>query len=646
MRKSINRLLCGGLLTLVVTSASAQTFNEWRNAEINAVNRAEMHTSYFAYESAEAAQRGDMTQSERYMSLNGTWKFNWVKNADARPTDFFRTDFNDLGWDEMQVPAVWELNGYGDPLYVNVGYAWRSQYPNNPPYAPIEENHVGSYRRELVVPASWKGQDIIAHFGSVTSNIYLWVNGRFVGYSEDSKLEAEFNLTPYLKFGEKNLFAFQVFRWCDGTYLEDQDFFRFSGVGRDCYLYARDKRRIEDIRLTPDLNDTFTQGTLNVELKRKGSGKVTIELMDATGKSIAKATTTTNQATLTVEKPHLWSAETPYLYSVKATMEGNNEVIPQNVGFRKIEIRNAQVLVNGQPVLFKGADRHELDPDGGYVVSAERMLQDIRIMKEMNINAIRTCHYPDDALWYDLCDRYGIYLVAEANIESHGMGYGDATLAKNPSYRKAHLERNSRHVARGYNHPSIIFWSLGNEAGYGSNFEAAYDLVKEMDPSRPVQYEQAGLNGKSDIYCPMYLGYEPCERYGQNKEHTKPLIQCEYAHAMGNSEGGFKEYWDIIRRYPNYQGGFIWDFVDQSIRWKGKNGRMIYAYGGDFNTTDASDQNFCNNGLISPDRVLNPHAYEVKRLYQDIHTTAGNLSKGEIKIYNEYFLNSATLLQI
>ena len=646
MRKSINRLLCGGLLTLVVTSASAQTFNEWRNAEINAVNRAEMHTSYFAYESAEAAQRGDMTQSERYMSLNGTWKFNWVKNADARPTDFFRTDFNDLGWDEMQVPAVWELNGYGDPLYVNVGYAWRSQYPNNPPYAPIEENHVGSYRRELVVPASWKGQDIIAHFGSVTSNIYLWVNGRFVGYSEDSKLEAEFNLTPYLKFGEKNLFAFQVFRWCDGTYLEDQDFFRFSGVGRDCYLYAREKRRIEDIRLTPDLNDTFTQGTLNVELKRKGSGKVTIELMDATGKSIAQTTTTTNQATLTVEKPHLWSAETPYLYSLKATMEGNNEVIPLNVGFRKIEIRNAQVLINGQPVLFKGADRHELDPDGGYVVSPARMLQDIRIMKEMNINAIRTCHYPDDALWYDLCDRYGIYLVAEANIESHGMGYDDATLAKNPVYRKAHLERNSRHVARGYNHPSIIFWSLGNEAGYGPNFEAAYDLVKEMDSSRPVQYEQAGLEGKSDIYCPMYLGYDSCERYGQNKEHTKPLIQCEYAHAMGNSEGGFKEYWDIIRRYPNYQGGFIWDFVDQSIRWKGKNGRMIYAYGGDFNTTDASDENFCDNGLISPDRVLNPHAYEVKRLYQDIHTTAGNLSKGEIKVYNEYFFRDLSAYEL
>ena len=636
----MKRILAFGAMALTFAAASAQTFNEWRDPNVNAVNRAEMHTNYFAYESAEAAQRGDKTLSDNFMSLNGTWKFNWVRNSDARPTDFFRTDFNDRGWDEMQVPAVWELNGYGDPIYVNVGYAWRSSFPNNPPLVPVEDNHVGSYRREMVVPADWKGKEIIAHFGSVTSNIYLWVNGRFVGYSEDSKLEAEFNVTPYLKPGQKNLIAFQVFRWCDGTYLEDQDFFRFSGVGRDCYLYAREKRRIEDIRLTPDLDENFSKGSLRVELKRKGSGKVTLKLADAEGHTVVETTTATTEANLSVEKPSLWSAETPYLYTLTATMEGNHEVIPVKVGFRKIELRNAQVLINGKPVLFKGADRHELDPDGGYVVSRERMIEDIRIMKELNINAVRTCHYPDDGQWYELCDQYGIYLVAEANVESHGMGYGEKTLAKNPSYLKAHIERNERNVARNFNNPSVIFWSLGNEAGYGSNFEAAYDRVKAMDASRPVQYEQAGTEGKTDIYCPMYRSYSRCEEYSQDSNSTKPLIQCEYAHAMGNSEGGFKEYWDIIRKYPKYQGGFIWDFVDQSIRWTGKGGREIYAYGGDFNTTDASDQNFCNNGLISPDRVLNPHAYEVRRVYQDIHTTAGDLNRGEVKVYNEYFFRN------
>lgn len=642
----MKRILTCGALALTLATASAQSFNEWRDPNVNAVNRAEMHTNYFAYESAEAALRGDKSLSDNFMSLNGTWKFNWVRNSDARPTDFFRTDFNDRGWDEMQVPAVWELNGYGDPIYVNVGYAWRSSFKNNPPYVPVEDNHVGSYRREMVVPASWSGKEIIAHFGSVTSNIYLWVNGRFVGYSEDSKLEAEFNVTPFLKPGQKNLIAFQVFRWCDGTYLEDQDFFRFSGVGRDCYLYAREKRRIEDIRLTPDLDESFTNGSLRVNLKRKGSGKVTLKLADAEGRTVAETTTAAAEATLSVEKPELWSAETPYLYTLTATMEGNREVIPVKVGFRKIELRNAQVLVNGKPVLFKGADRHELDPDGGYVVSRERMIEDIRIMKELNINAVRTCHYPDDAQWYELCDLYGIYLVAEANVESHGMGYGEKTLAKNPSYRKAHIERNERNVARNYNSPSVIFWSLGNEAGYGANFEAAYDHLKAMDASRPVQYEQAGTQGKTDIYCPMYRSYSRCEEYSQDSNSTKPMIQCEYAHAMGNSEGGFKEYWDIIRKYPIYQGGFIWDFVDQSIRWTGKGGRMIYAYGGDFNTTDASDQNFCNNGLISPDRVANPHAYEVRRVYQDIHTTAGDLTRGEIKVYNEYFFRNLSAYEL
>lgn len=572
------------------------------------------------------------------MTLNGTWKFNWVKDADSRPTDFWKTGFNDKGWDDLQVPAVWELNGYGDPIYVNVGYAWRNQFQNNPPEVPTENNHVGSYRREIVVPASWNGKDIIAHFGSVTSNMYLWVNGRYVGYSEDSKLEAEFDLTPYLKPGQKNLIAFQVFRWCDGSYLEDQDFFRYSGVGRDCYLYARNKKRIQDIRVTPDLDAAYQNGSLAINLDLKGSGKVDLELVDTQGKQVATATANkSGLITMNVENPKKWSAETPYLYTLRASMQGSNEVIPVKVGFRKIELKGDQILVNGKAVLFKGADRHEMDPDGGYVVSPERMLQDIQIMKQFNLNAVRTCHYPDDNLWYDLCDQYGIYVVAEANIESHGMGYGDKTLAKNPSYKKAHLERNQRNVQRGFNHPSIIFWSLGNEAGDGPNFEQCYQWIKAEDPSRACQYEQARQKDHTDIFCPMYYGYEGMEKYGQRTDATKPLIQCEYAHAMGNSQGGFKEYWDLIRKYPNLQGGFIWDFVDQSCRWKGKDGVMIYAYGGDFNRFDASDNNFCDNGLISPDRVPNPHMYEVGYFYQNIWTTPADLSKGEVNVFNENF---------
>lgn len=634
----MKKQLITGLFAALAVSGSAQSFKEWQDPQVNAVNRAPMHANYFAYESADAAAKENMKQSSNYMTMNGLWKFFWVKDADARPTDFWKVGFNDKGWDDMRVPAMWELNGYGDPIYVNVGYAWRNQYKNNPPEVPTANNHVGSYRREFVIPASWKGKDIIAHFGSVTSNMYLWVNGKYVGYSEDSKLEAEFDLTSYLKPGQKNLIAFQVFRWCDGTYLEDQDFFRYSGVGRDCYFYARDKKRIQDIRVTPDLDAEYKNGSLSVKLDLKGSGTVNLELLDATGKQVATATAKGSSTTvLNVENPNKWSAETPYLYTLRATLQGSNEVIPVKVGFRKIEQKNGQILVNGQAVLFKGANRHEMDPDGGYVVSPERMLQDIQMMKKFNINAVRTCHYPDANLWYDLCDKYGIYVVAEANVESHGMGYGESTLARRDDYAKAHMERNQRNVQRGFNHPSIIFWSLGNEAGFGPNFEAAYRWIKSEDTSRPVQYEQAHGNEFTDVYCPMYADYRHMEEYAKRNDLTKPLIQCEYAHAMGNSQGGFKEYWDLIRKYPHLQGGFIWDFVDQSVRWKGKDGVSIYAYGGDFNRFDASDNNFCDNGLISPDRVPNPHMYEVGYYYQNIWTTPANLAQGEINVYNENF---------
>lgn len=633
------------MLTAVAITVGAQS-NEWQNPAINAVNRAPMHTNYFAYESLDAAKSGVKENSSNFMTLNGTWRFNWVRDAESRPTDFWKVKYDDSKWNDMQVPGVWEINGYGDPIYVNVGYAWRGHFQNNPPSVPTKDNHVGSYRKEIVVPESWDGKDIIAHFGSVTSNIYLWVNGKYVGYSEDSKLEAEFDLTKYLKPGKKNLIAFQTFRWCDGTYLEDQDFFRFSGVGRDCFLYARSKKRIEDIRVTPTLDNEYKNGSLQVKLSLKGKAPVTLELLDANGKQVA-STKANGDGTynMDVKNPYKWSAENPYLYTLKATMQGNNEIIPINVGFRKIELKGAQVLVNGKAVLFKGVNRHEMDPDAGYVVSPERMLQDIKIMKEHNINAVRTCHYPDNNLWYDLCDKYGLYVVAEANVESHGMGYGKETLAKNPSYAIPTMERNQRNVQRVFNHPSVIFWSLGNEAGDGPNFEAAYKWIKNEDNSRPVQYEQARLKDHTDIFCPMYYDYNGMEAYGKRTDATKPLIQCEYSHAMGNSVGGFKEYWDLIRKYPNLQGGFIWDFVDQSIRWQ-KNGVTVYAYGGDFNKTDASDNNFCDNGLIGPDRIPNPHAAEVAYYYQNIWTTPANLAAGEINIYNENFFRDLSAYYI
>ncbi len=623
------------LLALFPSLLLAQK-NEWQDPKVNQVNRAPMHTNYFAYKSVESAELGNKQHSANFISLNGTWQFNWVKNSDQRPLTFWRADFDDKHWDRIEVPGVWELNGYGDPIYVNVGYAWRNQFKSEPPLFPVEDNHVGSYRRVIEIPTDWNGKKIMAHFGSVTSNMYLWVNGKYVGYSEDSKLEAEFDITKYVKPG-KNLIAFQVFRWCDGTYLEDQDFFRLSGVGRDCYLYARNKNHISDIRVTPDLDNNYKDGSLKIDLDVIGKGTVKLELFDNQKNLVSEKTVTPKErenVTITISNPEKWSAETPNLYTLIASYNG--EVIPIKVGFRKIEIKNAQVLVNGEPVLFKGVNRHELNPDKGYYVSREDMIKDIQIMKENNINAVRTCHYPDANVWYDLCDEYGLYVIAEANVESHGMGYGDNTLAKNPSYKLAHLERNQRNVQRSFNHPSIIFWSLGNEAGFGENFMACYDWIKSEDPSRPVQYEQAHGNKYTDIYCPMYLDYEGSKKYLESNL-KKPLIQCEYAHAMGNSMGGFKEYWELTRKYPEYQGGFIWDFVDQSLRWKDENGIEIYAYGGDFNRYDASDNNFCNNGLINPDRVLNPHMGEVAYYHQNIWVKGVNAALGEVEIYNENF---------
>lgn len=635
-------LLCSNM-----SQAIAQNAKEyWLNPEVNRVNCEAPRSSFFAYESPELAMNADKTASSRYLSLEGMWKFKFVKDHQDRPANFYEINYDDASWENFPVPGLFEINGHGDAIYKNVGYAWYTQFRSNPPFVEEKNNYTGSYRKFVEIPKDWKGENIYLHVGSATSNLSVWVNGKFVGYSEDSKVAAEFNLTPYLKAGEKNLIAMQVMRWCDGSYLEDQDFWRLTGIAREVYLYARPESHISDIFITSELDNNYKDGILRIRTScTKGKNKtLAYTLTDAEGKTIYQHTETVSgkgesDLSTTIQSPQQWSAEAPNLYCLRVDLKDGEKIIEsltQRVGFRKAEIKNGQFLINGKPVLIKGANRHEMDPDGGYVVSVERMIEDIKIMKQHNINAVRTCHYPDDPRWYDLCDQYGIYVVAEANIESHGMGYGKETLAKNPSYKKAHMERNQRNVQRGYNHPSIIFWSLGNEAGYGPNFEQCYTWIKNEDKTRAVQYEQAGTNEFTDIFCPMYYDYDACKKYSEGNI-DKPLIQCEYAHAMGNSQGGFKEYWDLIRKYPKYQGGFIWDFVDQSNHWKNKDGIDIYGYGGDFNKYDASDNNFNDNGLISPDRRPNPHAHEVGYFYQSIWTTPGDLSKGEIKVYNENF---------
>ena len=635
---------------LAVLSAEAQKDKPWwLDPEVNEVNTMAPRAAFFAYETENLAKADQKARSERYLSLEGKWKFNFSKDHDKAPRDFYSLKYDDSQWTDFPVPGILELNGYGDAIYSNNGYPWRTQFRPEPPFVEERNNYTGSYRKMVTVPADWKGERIYLHVGSATSNLMVWVNGKFVGYSEDSKVSAEFDLTKYLTPGKENLIAMQVMRWCDGSYLEDQDFWRFTGIAREVYLYARPQAHIADLFITPDLVNNYQDGTLEVKLNAVGAKGETVmfSLKDKEGKEVAAQTAKVGgngevKVNFDIKNPLKWTAETPNLYTLYTTlMDGKQvaEVVPQRVGFRKVEIKNAQVLVNGQPVLFKGANRHELDPVTGYVVSMDRMLEDIRVMKELNINAVRTCHYPNDPRWYELCDIYGIYMVAEANIESHGMGYGDKTLAKEPTYEKAHLERNESNIKIYKNHPSIIFWSVGNEAGYGPNFEKAYDLVKAYDPSRPCQYEQAGQNGKTDIFCPMYYDYGGCDKYSQG-DNPRPLIQCEYAHAMGNSMGVFKEYWDMVRKYPKYQGGFIWDFVDQGLRVKNKQGKTIYAYGGDFGRYPTSDHNFNCNGIINPDRKPNPHANEVRYYYQNIWATAKDLKAGEVEVYNENFFKS------
>lgn len=642
------------------------TFTEWHDLQVNEINRLPLHTLHFAYDPNDFPGTGaeylDKKQSMNYMSLDGTWKFNWVANADQRPTDFYKTDLDDSKWKNIQMPGNWEMLGYGQPEYVNIGFAWRGHFDQQPPAVPTKDNHVGSYRREINIPANWDGKRVIAHFGSVTSNIYLYVNGKFAGYAEDSKVAAEFDITPFLKKG-KNLIAFQSFRWCDGSWCEDQDFWRLSGPARENYLYARSKdHRLLDVRVETELKNNYKDGALNITAKLQGNTLAYFGLYDPDGKEVI-VTGTDNvkngvaKYQLRVKNVRKWSAETPNLYTLVVSPIQNGgqyapyEIVQVKVGFRKVEIKNKQFLVNGQPVLLKGADRHEMDPDEGYNVSEQRMIQDIMMMKRMNINAVRTCHYPDDPRWYDLCDKYGLYVVAEANQESHGFGYGDDAAAKKPEFAKQIMERNQHNVSMFFNHPSIVTWSMGNETVMGDNFLQAYKWIKSQDKTRPVQYEQARRGEGTDIFCPMYYPVAASEKYAKDPNSPMPLIQCEYNHTMGNSGGNLSDYWDLIRKYPILQGGFDWDFVDQALHrnivkpmsilpYKMNNEelrKIEYCYGGDYNKYDPSDNNFNCNGIIGPDRQMNPHAYEVAYQYQNIWAKMVNAETGEVSVHNENF---------
>ena len=629
---------------LVAATASAQeALPDYLDPAVEQVNRLPMTASVHS--------------DCKTLSLDGVWKFRWFADFENRLTGFEDPKADDSSWDTIPVPGIWELYGYGDPIYTNHQYPWKGHFENNPPYVPMKDNHVGQYRRHFKLDASDLKQTVVLRIGSATSNVRVWVNGRIVGYSEDSKLEAAFDITPYVK-KDDNLLALEIMRWCDGTYLECQDFWRLCGIARGVRLDFRPQKGVQDVRVTADMSGNFT---IDATLK-KGATAARFEIIGPDGNVLRESREAVDGHAVWKDRmldPLLWSAETPNLYALRVSSLVRNtpvETVSLDFGFRTSEVKNGQLLVNGKPVLIKGVNRHEMSPDGAYHVTAEEMIRDIRLMKSLNINTVRTCHYPNDPLWYELCDRYGLYVIDEADIESHGMYYGPKTLAKNPLFEAPHLTRMQRMVYRDINHPSIIVWSLGNEAGNGPNFERSYDWVKSYDSTRPVQYERAELERNTDIYCPMYASYAECETYASSNP-ARPLIQCEYAHAMGNSMGGFAEYWDLVRKYPSYQGGCIWDFVDQALRWPydpaqgrvdAQNGAgkrtvakpdWIYVFGGDFNTYDGTDESFNCNGIVSPDRVPHPDAEEVRYQYRSIlcSATPELFTAGKVQVYNENF---------
>ena len=636
--KRLITLAAFALILAASASAASPKQEAWKDPAVFGIGRLPMAATF-------------TTDQQQTLTLNGVWKFKLNDSPSARLKGFEAVGYDDASWGTIPVPGMFELNGYGDPQYVNIGYGWRGHYKNNPPIVPEEHNYVGQYRRTFEVAPDWIGRQICLCIGSATSNVRVWVNGKEVGYSQDSKLECRFDITGYVKAGE-NVIALEIFRWCDGTYLEDQDFWRFTGIARGVYVYTRETRRIEDVHVNADMSGKmtvtaeYTPGITSAEYAVIDSeGHTVASFSAAVSKKggVSERGNLISKTEASVDSPALWSAEDPNLYTLRVTARDKSGAVMESAsipfGFRTVRIEGAQLLVNGKPILIKGADRHELDPYKGYAVSESDMIRDILVMKRLNINAVRTCHYPDDPRWLALCDKYGLYVTAEGNIESHGMGYGETTLAKDPQYKAAHLSRDQRMVQRDFNHPSIIVWSLGNESGNGPNFEACYTWVKEYDPSRPCQYERAESSWNTDIMCPMYMTPDDCVKYLESNP-SKPLIQCEYAHAMGNSMGGFKDYWDLIRKYPSYQGGYIWDFQDQAIEWRSDKGGTdhIFAFGGDFNDYDASDGSFNCNGVIAADRTYHPHSYEVRYQHRSIHTSLAAMDP-EVKasVFNENF---------
>lgn len=646
------------LLVLLVSAACIQAQQPWLNERVFEENRMPMHSSYFTYASEAAAQKDDWKTASNYYNLNGAWKFKWVEKPADLPEGFETAACNDSQWKLFTVPGNWEMNGYGFPIYTTSGFefAYLMQKPD-PPLVPMNFDPTAIYRREVTLPDNWKGKQVVLHLGAVKSNVAVWVNGRYVGYGEDSKLPSEFNVTPYLQKG-KNLLVLKVMRWCDANYIEDQDMWRLSGITRDCYLVARNPVHLYDVELMPDLDKNYRNGLLHVKLQlnRKPAEPVTATVMLLKeGQLIQQGriildTTARAAIDLAVTAPALWTGETPNLYTVWVKLQNKAgellELIPQKTGFRKIEISNGQFLVNGKPVLIKGVNRHETDPYTGQTISKEAMLKDITLMKQYNINAVRTSHYPNSEIWLDLCDEYGIYVVGEANIESHGMGYDiTRTMANRPSWAGAHVARVQRMIERDKNHPSIVIWSMGNEAGNGYNFYSCYLWMKDRDTSRPIQYERAVADYKtftwewnSDIVCPMYPSPDGMKTYARNNPHPqRPFIMCEYAHAMGNSLGNFTDYWKVIRSNKQaFQGGFIWDFVDQCFIRVNALGDTVYTYGGDYEPKEAiTDWNYAAKGIFYANRTPYPHAWEMKKVYQDIHTTLK--SAGTIELYNEHF---------
>ncbi len=643
-------LIISGIL-LLTHPASSQTIRpELENPQITGINNLPPHASFIPFPDTKSYS-DNFQESPWCQKLNGNWKFHWSKNPEERPVNFYNEEFDVSAWKEIPVPSDWQMQGYDYPIYVNISYPFKA----DPPFIPKEYNPVGSYRHNFSIPSDWKDKRIVLHFGGVNSAAYYWLNGIMLGYGEDSKTPVEFDITDKVKEGENTL-AVEVYRWCDGSYLEDQDFFRLSGIERDVYVYATPKVHIYDYFVQTRLINNYTDAELQVNVDIRNylpdlkAGKYNIEmrLLDQSVHEpiiqkvlIHKKDSAFISFRQIVKNPLKWTAETPNLYKLQLILTDKNgaetEVVGSMIGFRQVEIKEGKLCVNGKPIYLKGVNRHEHDETNGHVISEEGMLKDIELLKQFNINAVRTCHYPDDPRWYELCDEYGIYLVDEANIESHGIGYDpDKTLGNKPEWLNAHMNRTRRMVERDKNHPSVIIWSLGNEAGNGTNFYATYDWIKKRDLTRPVQYERADLGKNTDIFCPMYMPANQLEEYA--KVYTdRPLIQCEYAHSMGNSTGDFQDYWNTIERYPMLQGGFIWDWVDQGIAQTDKSGVKYWAYGGDFGPPDVpSDNNFCANGLVSADRRPHPALFEVKKVYQNIKFNAVDLNAGKFEIKNAF----------